>query len=146
MPAALEDFGLTNALMELCNKSSKKYGTVISFQAYDVKPGIDKSIKFGVYRIVQELINNAMKHAKAKEVVVQLFQRDNALILTIEDDGKGFNSKKINFDKTLGLNSITSRAKALNGIFNLDTSPGRGTIASVEIPLKYEKRKNSRSR
>jgi len=136
MPAVIEDFGLTNALLDLCNKSSKANCTIVKFQAYDVKAAMEKSVKFGVYRMAQELVNNALKHAGAKEVSVQLFQRDKMIILIVEDDGRGFNPKKTNFEKTLGINSITSRAKALNGIFNLDSEPGNGTIASVEIPLK----------
>lgn len=136
MPALIEDFGLAKALHNLCKKSSKPDSARVTFQAYDVKAAIDKSVKFGVYRMAQELINNALKHADADTITVQLFQRDKTLILTVEDDGKGFNTQKTNFEKTLGISSVKSRAKALNGIFNLDSDPGYGTIASIEIPLK----------
>lgn len=136
MPSALADFGLPNALSQLCRKLDSANGTRVSFQEFDVQGKMDKSIEYGLYRIAQELLNNAIRHAQAQEIILQLFQRENKLILTAEDDGKGFNKKEKIFESRFGLNSITSRTKALNGIFILDSYPGRGTVASIEIPLK----------
>ncbi|HXH18328.1 MAG TPA: PAS domain-containing protein [Chitinophagales bacterium] len=135
MPPALNDFGLTNALRELCKKTSKSSGVKIKFRSYDVNGRLDPYLEFGIYRIALELLNNSLQHARAKEIHLQLFQRNNKLILTAEDDGKGFNVKKTDFNKTFGLNSVAARADALNGDFNLDSKYGKGTTASIEIPL-----------
>lgn len=136
IPAALKNFGISHALRELCVKSNTSNATVVKFYAYEVEPSLDKTIEFGVYRLAQELLNNALKHAHASEVNVQLFQRDDSLILTVEDDGIGFNPQLVNLEKTLGMNSITSRTKALNGTLHFDSQPGSGTVATIEIPLK----------
>lgn len=134
MPSILEDFGLKNALKHMCRKSQHVNGTHISFRSYGVKQ-LNRGIEFGIYRIAQELLNNSLKHAHANEINLQLFERENKLILMLEDDGKGFNSRKTNFENTFGLNSITSRTKAMNGIFMIESQQGKGTVATVEIPL-----------
>jgi len=134
LPFSLHDFGLTNAIGELCNNSWKANETQVHFQAYDVTPQ-DKAIEFNVYRMAQELLHNALKHARANEINVQLFQRDKMLILLVEDDGKGFSPQKINFAKAAGMNSIVSRAKALEGTFRIESQPGKGTVATIEIPI-----------
>ncbi len=136
IPATLNEFGLKSTLLDLCNRLDSTDDIKVSFQAYGVRDGIDKNIEFAVYRIVQELLTNAIKHSQASEIAVQLFERDNKLILTVEDDGVGFDKGEANFENSLGLNSITSRAKALNGMFEIDSQPGNGTLASVEIPLE----------
>ncbi|MDZ4846639.1 MAG: PAS domain S-box protein [Chitinophagales bacterium] len=135
MPSILEDFGLKNALRDMCNKLKRANGTHVNFSSYGVRQKLEKSVEFGMYRIAQELLTNALKHASAGEINIQLFKRDKKLILTLEDDGKGFNTRKTNFENTFGLNSITSRTKAMNGIFTIDSQPGKGTVASIEIPL-----------
>lgn len=135
VPSILEDFGLKNALRDMCNKLHHSNGARVSFRSYGVKHSLEKSMEFAIYRIAQELVNNALKHAQAEEINLQLFERDKKLILTVEDDGKGFNARKTNFENTFGLNSITSRTKAMNGIFTIDSQKGKGTVASIEIPL-----------
>ncbi len=136
MPSSLTDFGIVNTLKNLCSSLANPKGISVSFQAFNVKRKIDSSIEFGIYRIAQELLTNALRHANAKKIDMQLFEREKKLILTVEDDGRGFRAKKTNFENTFGMNSITSRTKALNGIFSIDSQPGKGTMASIEIPLK----------
>ncbi|GIV33307.1 MAG: hypothetical protein KatS3mg031_0842 [Chitinophagales bacterium] len=139
IPAGLHEFGIKNTLHNLCHRLQSTTGMHINFQAYGLKKPLDKTIELAIYRIAQELINNAMKHAQANEISVQLFGRSKQLILTVEDDGIGFDKKVLNSDKSFGLQSIASRTMALSGNFEIDTHPGKGTIASIQIPLHQPK-------
>lgn len=86
-------------------------------------------------RITQELTHNIVKHAEAKNVFIQLLDQPHQLLLTIEDDGKGFNADIVGKGDGLGLSSINSRASYLKGEVLFDTSPGRGTTVTLNIPL-----------
>ncbi len=135
LPPMLSDFGLSNALKFLCDNLNKHNGPKIIFQTFGLKKSLNENLEFNIYRMAQELLHNALKHSKASEVSFQIFKREKKLILTVEDDGIGFNPNRINSKSGIGLKSVTSRIKALNGIFHLDTNPQKGTVISIEIPL-----------
>jgi two-component system NarL family sensor kinase len=87
-----------------------------------------------IYRIVQELINNTVKHANASEAIVQLMGSEKGLHLTVEDNGCGFDPKKL---KTpgVGINNIRSRVDFLNGALEFNSEIGVGTTINVEVPI-----------
>ena len=89
--------------------------------------------KLNLYRIIQELLNNVIKHAEASEVDIQLSKGEEELIVKVEDDGKGFNINWVN--KGLGLDSMKSRVNVLKGDLNIDTAPGRGTSVIIHLPI-----------
>ena len=107
-----------------------------------------EKVQYNIYRIVQEALNNIEKHAsKAQKVVVQLIHHVNNkmsadiefeefISLTIEDDGQGFDRKT--FTPGLGLSNMKDRAEELGGTFEIDSSPGRGTIILVKIPAEVK--------
>lgn len=88
-----------------------------------------------LYRIIQEISNNAVKHSGAKNIFIQLMKAENTLHITIEDNGKGFDINEVLAKKGMGLKSIDSRVKYLNGKIHYDSSPNHGTTVNIEIPL-----------
>ncbi len=96
--------------------------------------GLSGDIKINLYRIIQESIQNAIKHGECKNIDLNLNVTDSQLIkTTIKDDGKGFNLKK--GKKGIGMRNINSRANKLKGNWNIDSSIGKGTTVSLEIPI-----------
>lgn len=88
-----------------------------------------------VYRIVQELTHNAVKHAQARHLLLQVIQHEGLLTLLIEDDGKGFDVEAARQKKGLGLSSIESKVRFLSGEIAWDSVVGAGTTVSVSFPL-----------
>jgi signal transduction histidine kinase len=139
MPRVLEDFGLVDALESLCNSLDNTNKIKVSFLNVGVNERFDKLVELGIYRITQELLNNALKHSKAQTIQVQIISRSDSLVLMVEDDGIGFNIQEVDDeDEGIGLLNIESRAKAMGGSFYLDTAEGHGVIATIEIPLNAD--------
>jgi signal transduction histidine kinase/uncharacterized protein HemY len=134
MPRTLEEAGLVPALNELATKISSA-GTIIVFlQVHGMENTVlEKQTQFNIYRIIQEAVNNILKHAQAKEINLQLIQQDKQLSIMIEDDGKGFDSDKIKNGR--GIKNITTRSTWLNGTIAIDSTPGRGTTIAVQLPI-----------
>ncbi|MFL5766190.1 MAG: tetratricopeptide repeat protein [Bacteroidia bacterium] len=138
MPQTLEEEGLVPALYELADKIKRSNLYEIIIHVHDMENfSFDKQTKFNIYRIVQEAVNNILKHASAKEINIQLVRQDKFLSIMIEDDGKGFNTVEMK-RRGRGLRNITARAEWLHGTIQIDSSPGRGTTIAIEIPLRRE--------
>ena len=88
-----------------------------------------------IYRIVQEALNNIIKHADAKEVIIQLIKEADKINITVEDDGKGFNVSEAMEKNGMGMRSLDSRVKYLNGELNIHSEIGKGTTIEIEIPV-----------
>lgn len=88
-----------------------------------------------IYRIIQEVVTNALKHSGASHILIQLVGHENGLNVMIEDNGKGFDVNQLLQGKGLGLKSIESRVKYLEGTMNIDSTPNQGTTINIEIPL-----------
>ncbi|MFL5752279.1 MAG: tetratricopeptide repeat protein [Bacteroidia bacterium] len=136
LPYNIRDFGLVAAVKNLCYNSNQLNVSKLTFYAQDVPRKLPGDLEISVYRILQELINNALKHANATEIFVQLFYRENRLILQVEDNGSGFvpadASLKAN---SMGLKNISSRVHLLGGHLEIDSAPGTGTTTVIEFPL-----------
>jgi len=104
-------------------------------QFYDENKPLENNTLLTIYSIIQELITNAVKHAKAKEVLVQCTIHENAVNITVEDDGIGFAPKMKKESSGLGLKSVNARVALLNGSIEIDSEPNEGTHANIEIPL-----------
>ncbi|RAW02348.1 tetratricopeptide repeat-containing sensor histidine kinase [Pseudochryseolinea flava] len=91
-------------------------------------------IKIEVFRIIQELMVNIVRHARAKSVEVQFTMNDESINLIVEDSGKGFDVEKVNYG--VGLNSIRRRVTDIQGTLHIESVPGRGTIVNIDIPLE----------
>lgn len=132
-PIALEKLGLTAALKDLINRYSIKDELEISMHTHQIDGVLSKEAKLHVYRIIQELLNNALKHADASEIQVQLNKLEEELIIMVEDNGNGFDHQ--NAKQGLGLGNLQSRVNVLRGEMEIDSSPDRGTSVTVHIPI-----------
>ncbi len=136
MPKALTDFGLVAALQNLCVRVDDKYPVKIEFFYSDrSKERLDPVIELGMYRIGQELLNNAIKYARASKINVQLIEHAETVVLMVEDNGMGFNVDILETSDGIGLKNVETRTTALKGALIIDTQPNRGTLISVEVPL-----------
>lgn len=139
MPSVLVDFGLAPALQLLCEQFSKRNNLRILFHSNGVDKRLDPTVEIGLYRIIQEALNNVAKHAEAQEVNVQLIGDSKTIRLTIDDNGKGFYVPRFDVGKQerhgMGLVSMRERVASFNGVFTLDSKAGQGTEIIVEIPV-----------
>lgn len=138
MPGVLEQQGLEFALEDMCQSMSRASDLEVSFIPYGLETPLKDEVNVTIYRIVQELLKNAVKHAEAKEIIVQLTIEDGLLNLVVEDDGKGFDTTAKGRSNGIGLNNIRTRVAYLNGRLNIDSQAGQGSTFTVEIPLKVE--------
>jgi len=140
MPRVLQDFGLEHALRQMCDRlqhNRNKQGNPtpdIRLEVLSMPQGMMKSAQASLYRIVQEIVHNAIKHASAQKVVIQINERDGYLVLMIEDDGVGFDTRKMQHSRGIGLGNIEARVKLMGGSQNIESSPDNGTTFVIEIP------------
>ncbi len=135
-PSVLSDFGLTAAIKLLIDKQKISSQIPIEFNSVFDKR-ITENIEIGLYRIVQEGINNALKHSEAKKISIQLYQRKQELVLIIADDGKGMETKKNAKKITIGgsgINNMQTRAELLDGEFLIESEKNKGTKITVIVP------------
>jgi two-component system NarL family sensor kinase len=136
MPEALVKFGLDTALKDFCNEINQNGIVKIDYQSIDMESaGIDQTTAINIYRIVQELVNNILKHASAKSVFLQVTNTNGQLSVTVEDDGKGFDTSILSMEKGMGWNNIQSRIKFLNGKIDVQSDPGKGTSIHFELNI-----------
>jgi signal transduction histidine kinase len=133
MPEALVKFGLDEALRDFCNSIESATSIKVDYQRLGIERKTNTTTETFIYRIIQELINNAVKHAQAKEILVQLSFTENKIIITVEDDGIGYELKDLKTNKGDGLNNIEYRVQYLNGKIDTITSPNNGTSVNIEL-------------
>ena len=131
MPRALQEFGLVSAVDDMLEKSFSTSNIKYEFEYFGIKNRFPENIEIGLYRIAQELVNNILKHSKATEVGVQLFQNKKNLVLVVEDNGRGFDVGKNKSGH--GMTNINYRSKAIGGILNVESTVGTGTISTVRV-------------
>lgn len=141
MPQALIRFGVEMALKDLCD-SFETPSLNVDFQSFGLKKDIPHRVQVTLYRIVQELLANAIRHGKAKNILVQCSQNEDRIYVTVEDDGKGFDPKeKSGRNKGIGLTNLISRIDYLKGKLDIQSVLDEGTTVNVEINA-YEKEIN----
>ncbi|MEP7229742.1 MAG: two-component regulator propeller domain-containing protein [Ginsengibacter sp.] len=134
-PTVLEEFGYTTAVEGLVNKINETKQIHFSLVVFGMAQRMQKEYEMALYRITQELINNVLKHAEAKNVSLQIGQRDEKIILMMEDDGKGFD---VNAHKEgYGLHNLDARTNLMQGAMTIDSQPGKGTSVLIEIPYNF---------
>jgi signal transduction histidine kinase len=132
--SVLLKFGLAFAVHDICEKYSNSELQLISddngIKRYNQK------FEIKIYSIIEELINNILKHSKAKNASINLLERNgNKLLIQIIDDGKGFDVKKERNKDGLGLSHIEARVKIMNGVFNVNSKKGEGTSIFISVPV-----------
>lgn len=134
MPEALVKFGLDTALKDFCNDINQSGALQINYQSIGLgNVEVEQTTSITIYRIVQELINNTMKHAAAKSAIVQVSKTDKAISITVEDDGKGFNTLVLEGTRGIGWSNIQSRVEYLKGKLDVQSEPGKGTSVHIEL-------------
>lgn len=134
VPETLLKLGLEKALQDLC-LLLKTEGVRIIFHAQGIRPDIPESNQIIIYRIVQELINNALKHAQCTEIITDCSQNGNLFFITVEDNGKGFDTSGLKGSQGSGLGNLRNRVELLKGKFHIDSSPGGGTACNIELNI-----------
>lgn len=137
MPEALLKFGLKDAVEDLCHNFSGP-SLKVQCQAFGLENRLPESTEVIVFRIVQELLNNVVKHAGADQVLLQLLRDGNRFHLTIEDNGRGFDPKKLEEAAGIGWINIRSRVNYLGGEMDLRSAPGKGTSVEIEFMIKQD--------
>ncbi|GHE59594.1 MULTISPECIES: response regulator [Roseivirga] len=138
MPRSIADMPLTDALEGLIEDIEKACDIKFEFVA-SLEKEPEEKLKLTLYRIVQELVNNALKHSEANTLFVQLIEYPEYLLLMVEDDGVGFDkTNTLESKNCFGLYSIESRVNSLGGTIELDTKPGQGTNVFVSFPKNLE--------
>ena len=135
MPEMLTKFGLDEALKEYCNTINATNLLSVKYQSMGMDTRVEKSAEIIIYRIIQELLNNIMKHATATEAMVQLIKEDGRFNIIVEDNGKGFNTALLKNDKGAGLVSIQSRVDYLKGRLDIHSEIGKGTLVNIEFNI-----------
>ena len=135
MPEILTKFGLDEALKEYCNNINTTKLLTVKYQSLGMEARLDKSVEIIIYRIVQELLNNTMKHAEATDVFVQLIRGGNRLNVVVEDNGKGFDMDVSENNKGAGLANVRSRVDYLKGRLDIHAEPGKGTLVNIEFNI-----------
>ncbi len=131
------NFGLENAIHELCDSISQSDTLHCKFISHSLPENIPLKVETELYRIVQETFNNVIKHAQASEINIQLNGHSTEINLIIEDNGVGFDSANKKITNGLGLQSIKNRVSLLAGTCHLDTVKGRGTTFIIDIPINW---------
>lgn len=135
VPSKLRDFDLTTCLRSLCNQVKHQTGSNIVYMGQPLTTKVAQAQKVSLYRITQEAISNAIKHARANVITVQVSEMEEMLQLTVEDDGRGFSPEAVRHSSGHhGLVNMRERAEILGGTFTLETDPKRGTLISIQIP------------
>ncbi|HYV90313.1 MAG TPA: tetratricopeptide repeat protein [Chitinophagales bacterium] len=133
--STLQEKGYVAATEELVNKINQLQQINFALTHHGIDSRFDHKTEHNLFRITQELINNTLKYAKAKNVSLDLVKRDDKIVLMYEDDGEGFDVQNVKHG--YGLSNIESRAQALAGTAEFDSKPGAGSRTIIEMPLVY---------
>ena len=134
-PAILEDLGIAAALDTLVEQERENSRDVHLSCSLDSTSAVPPDVATTLYRIAQEALRNAAKHAPGSGVQLSLWREGNQLVLQIQDDGPGFSFADAKSRGGLGLISMQERASAVGGTLTLSTRPGEGTVLIAEAPL-----------
>ncbi|AYB29744.1 response regulator [Chryseolinea soli] len=134
LPSKLKDFDLATCLRSMCRQMNETVNIPISFQSMGVPVPLEQAHKVNLYRIAQEAVTNAIKHAHASSITVRLSERPQAVRLSIEDNGKGICPAKDDRNHS-GLVNMRDRAEILQGKLSVKPGPEGGTIVMIETPV-----------
>jgi two-component system, NarL family, sensor kinase len=135
MPEALLTLGLQDALKDLCSSVMSPQLRLV-YNAYNIDPALPLSTQTTIYRMIQEIINNAVKHANASVIMLQCSQEEDSFFITVEDNGKGFDVAS-HHSEGIGLKNIRNRVDYFNGDLNIESSP-EGTIINIELHVAQQ--------
>ena len=103
------------------------------FQPFNIQASLPLPLQINIYRIVQEIVANAVRHAQAKNIILQCSQNDPGFFITVEDDGIGFDQEELRDKKGMGLMNVRSRVDYMNGRLEVISAKGEGTTVNIEL-------------
>jgi signal transduction histidine kinase len=127
---------LPEAVRAYCEQFSASSGIPVACDADDRVRDLSRGAALALFRIVQEALGNAAKHAHANRISVRLTRSGDDVSLTVSDDGAGFDANRLTASGGLGLVMMRERASQLNGTFEFESAPGRGTTIRVVVPFR----------
>ncbi|HEV7701235.1 MAG TPA: PAS domain-containing protein [Pyrinomonadaceae bacterium] len=136
-PAKLEQLGLESALRGFCRDVAIARELEIDFESLNVPRELPDDISLCLYRVAQESLQNVARHSGASDVTVKLVVSDNTVSMSVRDNGCGFDPDNANSNGCLGLVSMRERMRLVNGSFEIDSSPGRGTTINAVTALPH---------
>jgi PAS domain S-box-containing protein len=134
-PSILDDLGLIKAVESECTNFSRREGTEIEFYHEKIPTVIPKGISLSLYRIIQEGLSNISKHACANHISVSMKGTGHDVLLSVQDDGIGFDPEEVREKPGLGFSSMRERVSLIHGEFSISSEPERGTVITVRVPL-----------
>jgi len=137
-PSVIEDFGLSTALEEFCEDFSKTQGLPVRFECAIEDADLSTEAASSLFRIAQEAVQNAVKHAAASSVRVVLRHAEEKIELIVSDDGSGFSADSGRLNKGLGILSMQERIRMVNGTLAITSQPGRGVQVIASVPFSRE--------
>lgn len=139
MPDILLEEGLIEATHYFCRTLQKSARLEIDFQVYGTMPSVNAEYELMIYRIIQELVQNSIKHSGASILLLQLNCQPDLVTISVEDNGIGFNQDKVRPEKGIGLKGIVGRINSLNGTMAVNAREGKGAAFYIELETKYLK-------
>lgn len=138
-PSLVEDLGISTALRTECQRVQKYADVRIKAHIGESHGQIPKNVALCAYRVVQEALNNAVRHARADSIEIVFEKEDQVLKLEISDNGCGFDTNQMTSSQGIGLSSMQERVRLLGGTLSIQSSPGAGTTVSAVVPLTGDK-------
>lgn len=135
-PGSLDNLGLAETLKDMVSGWRSQHSAInVDLFVGESLRYLGEAISINVYRIIQEAMNNCLKHAEAKNISISLDNKKKQLALVFKDDGVGFDTTLLAKTKQFGLIGMQERVKSLNGIFSIKSAPNKGTLINITIPL-----------
>ncbi|MCK9205276.1 MAG: tetratricopeptide repeat protein [Bacteroidales bacterium] len=138
-PFLLKEKGLIVSIKEMLNKIGNANHWIVHFEEIGFEKRLDNFLETTLYRVIQEILSNIIRHAEATEINCQLIRAEKDLTIMIEDNGKGFEVSQLKQSDGIGIHNIYSRIENLNGTVLIDSVMGRGTIFTIIVPLTKRK-------
>ncbi|WP_291129321.1 tetratricopeptide repeat-containing sensor histidine kinase [Flavobacterium sp. UBA7682] len=127
--------GLVPAVQNIAKKVAIPNKLKVQVIPFGMTKRLENALEVTLFRMIQEILTNTIKHAEATEITISLTQDEDSINILIEDNGKGFNPKAIDKKEGMGLNNIQKKTEQLNGTFSIDSFEGKGTTIIIDIPI-----------
>jgi signal transduction histidine kinase len=134
MPNALLKSGLASAVKEFLDKLDNRV-LKVNLYTEGLNERLDSNVETVLYRVIQECVNNVIKHSGASSLDISLIKDKDGIAATIEDNGRGFDTKDRQNFEGIGLKNIASRIGYLKGTVDFDSTPGQGTLVAIHVPI-----------
>jgi signal transduction histidine kinase len=135
-PSILEELGLAEALRAECERRRRQTELDVSAAVGDVPKDLSDDAALCLFRVAQESLNNVVNHARATAVGVRLRRRDDGILLTVSDDGAGFDVHRRGSTAHLGLAGMRERVRLVNGTLSIESAPDEGTTVTAWVPVQ----------